>query len=55
MSQYDDNGVLYSIAFYSKKYILDKYNYKIYNLELMVIIRSFEDWQLKLKGAYYLI
>jgi hypothetical protein len=41
-SQKNKHGVLYLIIFISKKYNPAEYNYKIYNKELLVIIRYFE-------------
>ena len=42
LSQIGDDGELYLVTFYSRKIILAEYNYKIYNKELLVIIKSFE-------------
>ena len=39
----------------SQKYSEAEYNYKIYNKELLAIIRCFKDWCLELKGAAFLI
>ena len=44
MSQYDDNGVLHPVAYFSKKHSPAEYNYEIYDKELMAIIRCFEEW-----------
>ena len=49
--QIDDNGVLHPIAYFSRKMTLAKYNYKIYDKELLAIIWSFEEWRLELKGT----
>ena len=38
LSQKNNNGNLYFIAFYSKNMLLTKYNYNIYNKELLAII-----------------
>jgi hypothetical protein len=43
LSQYDDEGVLYPVAFFSKKHSPAKCNYEIYDKELMAIIRAFEE------------
>jgi hypothetical protein len=43
LSQYDDEGLLYPVAFFSKKYSPAECNYEIYDKELLVIIRSFEE------------
>ena len=42
LSQIGDDGELYLVAFYSRKIILAECNYKIYDKELLVIIKSFE-------------
>ncbi len=42
LSQYDDEDVLHSIAFYSKNMSSAECNYEIYDKELLVIIRAFE-------------
>ena len=39
LSQYDDEDILHSIIFYSKNMILAECNYKIYDKELLIIIR----------------
>ncbi len=49
LSQYDDEGVLHSIAFYSKNMSSAECNYEIYDKELLVIIRAFEHWRLELE------
>jgi hypothetical protein len=38
LSQYDDDNVLYPMAYFSKKYSPAEYNYEIYDKELMAII-----------------
>ena len=45
MSQYNDNGVLHPVAYFSKKHLPAECNYEIYDKELMAIIRCFEEWQ----------
>jgi hypothetical protein len=42
LSQKDNQGVLYPIAFMSKKYNPAECNYEIYNKELLAIIYCFE-------------
>ncbi len=49
LSQYDDENVLHSVAFYSKSMILAECNYYIYDKKLLVIIQCFEHWKLKLE------
>ena len=43
LSQYVNNSILRPVAFFLKKHSLTEYNYKIYNKELLVIIRCFEE------------
>ena len=43
LSQRDEKGVLYPIAFFSKKHSLAEYNYEIYKKKLIAIIRCFEE------------
>ena len=42
LSQYNKNGVLYPIVYFSKRLNPAKYNYEIYNKELLAIIRYFK-------------
>jgi hypothetical protein len=51
MSQYDDEGVLHPVAFFSKKHSVTECNYEIYDKELMAIIRCFEEWRPELEGT----
>jgi hypothetical protein len=55
LSQYDDNGVLYPITFFSRKHSPTECNYEIYNKELMAIVCAFKEWCPELEGALYLI
>jgi len=55
LSQYNDEDVLHSIVFYSKSMILAECNYHIYDKKLLVIIRCFEHWRLKLECTELLI
>jgi len=55
LSQYDDERVLYSVAFYSKSMILTECNYHIYDKKLLVIIWCFKHWRLKLECIELLI
>ena len=43
MSQYNTDGTLHPLAFFSKKHLPMECNYEIYNKELMAIIHCFED------------
>ncbi len=49
LSQYDDEGVLYPVAFYSKNMVPAEYNYHIYDKELLAIIRCFKHWRPELE------
>jgi hypothetical protein len=51
LSQYDNNGILHLVAYFSKKHSLAEYNYKIYNKELMAIIYVFEEWRPELQSG----
>jgi hypothetical protein len=42
LSQYDDQGILHPVAFFSKKHTPAKENYEIYNQELGAIVKSLE-------------
>jgi len=51
LSQYDDEGTLHLVAFYSKKHSAAECNYKIYDKELLSIVRAFEEWRPHLEGS----
>ncbi len=53
LSQYDENEILHSVAYFSKKHNSIKCNYKIYNKEFMIIVCTFKKWWLKLKDSIY--
>ena len=55
LSQYNKNGVLYPIAYFLKQLNPAEYNYKIYNKELLAIIRYFKQWRPKLEDTRFLI
>ena len=42
LSQYNKDGVLYPIIYFLKRLSPAKYNYEIYNKELLAIIRYFK-------------
>ena len=42
LSQYNEKGVLYFVVYFLKQLSLAEYNYKIYNKELLAIIRYFK-------------
>ena len=41
------------MAYFLKQLSLAKYNYKIYDKELLAIIRYFKQWRPELKGARF--
>jgi hypothetical protein len=43
LSQYDDDNVLYTVAYFSKKHSPTEYNYEIYDEELMAIVQAFKE------------
>ena len=51
LSQYDENDVLHSVAYFFKKHSSAEYNYKIYDKKLMIIICAFKEWCSELKGS----
>ena len=53
LSQYDENDVLYPVAYFSKKHNPAECNYEIYDKELMAIIRAFKEWCPELEGSTY--
>jgi len=53
LSQYDDEGILHPVAFYSKKYSPAECNYEIYDKELLAIVCVFEEWRPHLEGLHH--
>ena len=51
MSQKDNNGLLYPVAFFSWKLLPAEYNYKIYDKELLAIVNALEHWRPELEGT----
>ena len=51
LSQSDEEGNLHSMIFFSSKMSLKKCNYKIYNKELLTIIKAFKEWCFKTYGT----
>lgn len=43
LSQYDNDRILKVVVYFSKKHLSAKCNYKIYDKELMVIIRAYKE------------
>jgi hypothetical protein len=53
LSQYDDEGILHPVTFFTKKHTPGECNYEIYDKELIAIIRAFEEWRPELEGILY--
>ena len=51
LSQYDENGVLHPVAYFSRKHSPAECNYEIYDKELMAIVHTFEEWRPELEGS----
>ena len=51
MSQYDNDGHLHLVAFFSKKHSPAQCNYEIYDKELLAIIKALKEWRPFLEGA----
>jgi hypothetical protein len=49
LSQYDDDGILHPVAYFSRKHSTAEYNYEIYHKELMAILCAFEEWRPELQ------
>ena len=50
LSQYDDEKVLHSMTFFSKKMILVECNYEIYDKKFLVIIRCLKHWRFEFEN-----
>ncbi len=53
LSQYDENEILHSVAYFSKKHNSVECNYKIYDKELMILVCAFEKWWSELEDFIY--
>ena len=51
LSQPDNNGILYLVAYFSRRMSPAECNYEIYDKELLSIIWCFEEWKPELKGT----
>ena len=51
--QYNENEILYSITYFLKKHNSIKYNYEIYDKELMIIVYAFKKWWSEFKDFIY--
>ena len=48
-----NNSKLYPVIYFLAKYSTAKYNYNIYNKELLAIIKVLEEQRLELEGVIY--
>ncbi len=55
LSQYDENKILHSVAYFSKKHNSVECNYEIYDKELMIIVCAFKKWWSKLEDSIYFV
>ncbi len=53
--QYDENEILHSVAYFSKKHNSVKCNYEIYDKKLMIIVYAFKKWWSELKDFIYFV
>jgi len=51
LSQYDDDGKLRPVAFFSAKHTAAECNYEIYDKELLAIVKALEEWRPELEGS----
>ena len=55
LSQYNEDGVLYLVTYFSKKHNLTECNYEIYDKEFMIIVCVFEKWCSEFEGFTFLV
>ena len=55
LSQYNKDRVLYPIVYFLKQLNPAECNYKIYNKELLAIIKYFKQWRPELESTEFLI
>ena len=51
LSQYNDEGILQPVAYFSAKHSPQECNYEIYDKELLAIVKSLEEWHPESLGA----
>jgi hypothetical protein len=49
--QYDDQGILRPVAYYSKKLLPAECNYEIYDKEMLAVVRCLEQWRAELQSV----
>jgi hypothetical protein len=53
LSQFGIDGLMHPVAFYSWKLTSAEINYQVYDMELLAIITTFEQWRPYLAGAQH--
>jgi len=53
--QYDENEILHSVTYFSKKHNSVKCNYEIYDKELIIIVCAFKKWWSELEDFIYFV
>ena len=51
LSQPNENGLIYPVAFHSRKFEAAEINYEIHDKEILAIVDSFEHWPHFLEGS----
>ena len=51
LSQFNDDGKLRPVAFFSSKHTVAECNYEIYDKELLAIVKALEEWRPELQGT----
>jgi hypothetical protein len=51
LSQYDDEGRLRPVAYFSARHSAQECNYEIYDKELLAIVKALEEWRPELQGT----
>lgn len=53
LSQHDDEAILHPAAIYYQKQSPVKYNYEIYDKEILAVIRWLEEWRPHLESTWH--
>lgn len=51
LSQYDNEGILHPVAYFSSRLNPAQVNYEIYDKELLAVVTAFEHWRPELEGT----